>query len=350
MSHRQGIAVVVFGCAILFVALSPAAFAVTCTTQSQMPAADRSQLQQAVLALAGHVQSGDAAAVKAQTIASVAAQFDGIANSISEAQGAIQHATLTVDDLYSLDATDLKAPQDVEFFCSLPSSSLTVEVSIPNLPPGKYALAIVHATGVKNPEALSMVIENDPAGSSAWKLAGFFVRPMTMGGHDGVWYWRQARDYAAKKQTWDAYFYYQTALFLLDPVDFLSSPNLEKLQREAEQSRPDGLPGTNPMSLTVEGQAVKITNLHTAELSDQLELVIEYQATTAQDPVAARAQVTAIMRAMLSQHPELRSAFHGLWVYANTSNNQHSFALELPMDQIQNSSTSSAAPEQPTTR
>jgi hypothetical protein len=347
MVRRRGIDVAGIVAAILFPAYSAPAFAVTCTTQSQMAAADRTQLQQAAMALASHVQAGDTAAVKEQTIAAVASQFDSIAGTIAGIAPAVQHATLTADEIYGLDATDLKTAQDAEFFCALPASTLTVEISIPNLPPGKYALAVIHATGVKNPQALTMVLANDPAGGSSWKLAGFFVKPMTMGGHDGVWFWRQARDYAAKKQLWDAYFYFQTAQFLLDPVDFLSSPNLEKLQREAEQARPDGLPGTEPMHLSAGGQTLNVTNLHTGELSDQLELVVEYQATPDQDPVAARAQVTAVMRALLAQHPELRGAFHGLWVYANTANKQHPFALELPMDQIETSS-SPAQPGEPT--
>jgi hypothetical protein len=331
--------------AVLLLTLAAPAFGVTCTTQSQMSANDRASLEMSVKALAGQVQQGDAAGVKQMTIPSVASSFGGIASSIAAVAPLVQHATLTVDSMYLLDATDLKAAQDAEFFCSLPASTLTVEISIPNLPAGKYALAIVHATGVKNPQAMSMVLE---AEATPWQLAGFFTRPMTMGGHDGVWYWRQARDYAAKKQMWDAYFYYQTAQFLLDPVDFLSSPNLEKLQREAEQTRPDGLPGADPMHLNAGGQTLNVTNLHTGELSDQLELVVEYQAAAIQDPVAARAQVTEVMRALLAQHPELRSAFHGLWVYAETTNHDHPFALELPMDQIQ-SSSSPAATGQPTT-
>jgi hypothetical protein len=339
MKRRPGVGSARVAGSIILLALAGPAFGVTCTTQSQMSAADRSALEQAAMNLAARVQAGDTAAVKTQTIAAVAAQFDGIATSISGIQQAVQHATLTADQIYVLNATDQKSAQDAEFFCSLPASTLTVEISIPNLPPGKYALAVMHATGVKNPQALSMVLENDPAGSTGWKLAGFFVRPMTMGGRDGVWYWRQARDFATKKQLWDAYFYYQTAQYLLDPVDFLSSPNLEKLQREAEQSRPDGLPGANPMQLSANGQTLTVTNLHTGELSDQLELVVEYQASANQDPVAARAQVTAVMRALLQLHPELRSAFHGLWVYANSANHQHPFALELPMDQIQNNSS-----------
>lgn len=328
---------------ILPLMMAVPAFGVSCVTQSQMNAQDRSTLRQAAVAIAGNVEAGNAGAVKEQTIASVAAQFEGIAGSVQGVSASIQHATLTVDQLYALDATELKGAQDVQFFCGLPESSLTVEIDIPNLPPGKYALAVVHATGVKNPQALSMVLQNEPPGSSTWKLAGFFVRPMTMGGEDGVWFWKRAREYEQKKETWNAYFYYQTAEFLLDPVDFMVSPNLQKLRREAEQVRPAGLPGAEPMRLTEGGQTFNLTNLHTGELSDQLDLVVTYQATANQDPVAARSQVTAVMRALLQAHPELEGAFHGLWVYASTPGNQHPFALELPMKEIENSVPRSGA-------
>jgi hypothetical protein len=322
---------------VLPVSMALPAFGVSCMTQSQLPGAQRTILAQSAQMIAGNVEGGNAAAVRAQTIASVAAQFDGIANSIQAINASIQRATLTVDDIYLLDATDIKAPQETQFFCGLPGSALTVEVTIPGLPPGKYALAILHATGVKQPQQISLVLQNDPAGSPDWKLAGFFTRPMMMGGHDGLWFWRQAREYAAKKQLWDAYFYYQTAQYLLEPVDFISSPNLQKLQREAESARPGNLPGADPLRVSNGTQTFDITNLHTGELSDQLDLVITYNATPNQDMVAARAQVTAVMRALLQQHPELQSAFHGLWVYAATPGNQNPFALELPMDQIQTS-------------
>jgi hypothetical protein len=323
--------------ALLPLSLALPAFGVSCMTQSQMASAQRTILMQSAQMLGANVQSGNAAAVRAETISSVATQFDGIAGSIQAVDTSIQHAALTVDALYILDATDLKAPAETQFFCGVVGSPLTVEITIPGLPPGKYALAILHATGVKQPQQLSLVLQNDPTGSPDWKLAGFFTRPMTMGGHDGIWFWRQAREYAAKKQLWDAWFYYQTAQYLLNPVDFLSSPNLQKLQREAEQARPDNLPGSDPLHLSAGAQSFDIVSLHTGELSAQLDLVITYNATPNQDMVAARAQVTAVMRALLQQHPELQSAFHGLWVYAATPGNQSPFALELPMDQIRNS-------------
>lgn len=324
---------------IMFLAVALPAFGVNCTTQSQMTAEQRNSLQLAATALAGNVQSGNAGAVKTQTIPSVAAQFDGIANSIGNVSPLVKGATLTVDDLYLLDATDLKTAGEADFFCGLPASSLTVSISLPDLPPGRYAFAVARATGVRNPQTLALVLENDPTGGATWKLAGLTTRPMTMGGHDGVWFWEQARGYVDKKDQWDAYFYYQTAEFLLDPADFLTSPNLQKLEREAEKVRPDGLPGAEPMAISGSGQTFKVTNLHTGELSEGLDLVVTYDGTANQDPVAARAQVTAVMRALLAAHPEMKSAFHGLWVYATTPDNQHPFALELPMDQIESSGT-----------
>lgn len=322
---------------ILPLVLTAPAFGVTCMTQSQMSQAQRGVVEQAARALAASVQAGNTNAVREQTISAVAAQFGGIAGTIQTINPSIQQATITVDGLYLLNAADLKGTDEAQFFCGIPGSSLTVEVTIPGLPPGQFALAIVHATGVKQPQQMSMLLQNDPAGSASWKLAGFFTRPMTMGGHDGLWFWRQARDYAAKKQVWDAWFYYETAQYLLNPVDFISSPNLEKLQREAEKVRPGGLPDADPLRLNSNGQSFNVTSVHTGELSGQLDLVVNYQATPNQNPVAARAQVTAVMRALLQAHPELRAAFHGLWVYADTPGNQSPFALELPMDQIESS-------------
>jgi hypothetical protein len=315
------------------------AWGVSCMTQSQMTSGQRTVLEESARMLAQNVQGGNAAAVRAQTIATVAAQFDGIASSIQAVNAAVQGATLTVDDLYLLDAADLKTAEETQFFCGVAGSALTVEVTIPALPPGKYALAIVHATGVKQPQQISLVLQNDPAGSADWKLAGFFVKPMMMGGHDGIWFWRQARDYAARQQLWPAWFYYQAALTLETPVDFISSPNLQKLHRETEQARPESLPGQDPMKLVAGAQTFDITNVHVGEFSDQLDLIVTYSAAPGLSPVQAREQVTAVMRALVAQHPGLETAFHGLWVYAATPGNQNPFALELPMDQIVKTAT-----------
>lgn len=326
-------------CRLLFLIVAllsgEVAHAVSCTTQSQMTEAQRSVYVQAIHSLSSNVQSGNVAAVKAATIGSVAAHFDGIAGTIQSISPQLQGATITIEAIYSLKATDLHAPADAQFFCSVPGSQMLITISIPQLPPGDYALAITRATGAKQPQQLSMILANDPAGSAQWKLAGFFARPLTFVAHDGVWYWTQARQYAAKKQDWNAYFYYQTAAYLLSPVDFLSSPNLEKLQKEMNATRPEGLPeGAEPMKLVGNGQTFNITNIHTDGSLGGLDLVASYTTDSVSDPVAARSRNIEVMKALLGQHPELREAFHGLWVYANAPN-QQPYAIELPMNQIQ---------------
>ena len=84
-------------------------FAVSCTTQAQMAEADRASLVQAGKTLASAVQSGNAAAVQALTIPKVKAQFDGIASTIEQTAPLLTGATITIDALYGLDASDLKS-------------------------------------------------------------------------------------------------------------------------------------------------------------------------------------------------------------------------------------------------
>jgi hypothetical protein len=307
------------------------AHAVSCQTESQMTNAQRAEFVRALRALEAPIEAGNADAVKTMTIGAVAAQFEGIAQSIQTLSPMIQGATFTVNSMYVLNAEDLKeAAEETQFFCSVPGSSLVVTVTIPQLPPGMYLMAMLHATGVERPQQISMILQKD---GESWKLAGFFVRAMSLGGKEGVWYWAQAREYAKKRQDWNSYFYYQTAAFLLTPVDFLSSPNLEKLQKEAQTVRPPELPGAEPWKLAANGKTFEVTSLRTDGFSGALDLVVNYRTKDVMDPVATRTEILELMKALLAAHPELRQAFHGLWVYANAEK-QRPYAIELPMEQI----------------
>jgi len=208
-------------------------------------------------------------------------------------------------------------------------------LTIPRIPPGKYAVTVLHGTGVDSPQSVTFILAKEGAAGGPWKLAGAFIHPLTSAGHDGVWYWSQARVFAQKKQNWNSYFYYQTAAALLTPVYFFSSPNLDKLLKEQGAIAPGGLPGSNqPMLLSGGGQNFEIQDMHTDSSLGGLDLVIEYKAGDTSDPVASRTRNVDLMKAMLTQHPELREGFHGLWAYAKAPNEQP-FANELPMGQIQ---------------
>ncbi len=315
----------------LLCCFATAARAVSCTTESQMTNAQRAEYVRALRALEAPVQAGNADAVKALTIPAVAASFDGIAQSIQNLAPLIAGAAFTVNSMYVLNASDLKQAQDeTQFFCSIPNSTLVVTISIPQLPAGVYLLALLHATGVEHPQQVSMILQQN---ADTWKLAGFFVRPMSLAGKEGTLYWSRARDYAQKKQDWNAWFYYQTAAFLLTPVDFLTSPNLEKLRKEAQAVRPPELPGADPMKFSANGKTFEFTSLRTDAFSGDLDLVASYRSSLVSNPVAARTEILDLMKAFLAAHPELRQAFHGLWFYA-TAENQPPYAIEQTMSQI----------------
>jgi hypothetical protein len=312
----------------------------SCVTQSQMTAAQRDQVTSAARMLVSDTQNGDLQGLRSDTLPSVAADFTGIANSAQALKPLIAQAGITVDAVYSFDAAQpaagAQAAQGSQFFCSPTGSTLTVVLNFSNLPPGKYALAIVHATGVPKPQQVSLILAQTPTGQ--WKLAGFFSKPLMLAGQNGVWYWSRAREFAQKKQDWAAYFYYQIASFLVEPADFLSSPNVEKLRREAGQVHPENLPGDQPATVMVNGLPFAIAHVDTSADLGPLDFVIHYNANPQEaaqlsDPVSARKQVVALMSTLLSTHPGLREAFHGMWVYAD-SGNATLFALELPMDQI----------------
>lgn len=328
----------------------PNANAVSCKTGSQMTAAERDALSSTARSLAGDVQSGDTQALRNNTLPAVAADFGGIATSANNLKPLMQQATITIEELYLLDASDQSAgAARTDFYCG----TRIVTIDIPNLPPGKYALAILHATGVPQPQQLSLILSENA--ENRWMLAGFFSNRMIEAGHDGLWYWEQAREYAQKKMNWNAWFYYQTAAALLQPAPFLSSPNFEKLQQEADRARPANLPGaTRPVMLDVQGSQVELTTINITEAFGGFDLEVHYIPSTAQlaqlhDPVAARKQAIAIMTALLVQHPELRSGFRGVWVRAD-QNGGSIYALDLPMAQIASTTPTPAATSNPATR
>jgi hypothetical protein len=304
--------------------------AVSCTTQAQMTEAERAALMQSAHNLATAVQSGNASAVQALTIAKIKAQFDPIANTIEQTSPLLAGATITIDALYGLDASDLKtAAEDTVFYCGVANSPLHVDVTIPQLPQAQYALVLVHATGVKQPQQMAFLLQKN----GDWQLAGLFVKPLLLAGHDSVWYWTKARAFNQKNQKWNAYFYYTTAAYLASPADFMTSANLDKLNQEAQGAKPDGLPGAQPMVITSGNNTFPVSEMHTDGSLGGLDLVLRYSTAETSDPVAARARNLELMKATLEAHPELREGFHGLWVFAEAPS-QRPYGNELAMSEI----------------
>jgi hypothetical protein len=314
-------------------ALALPAFGVSCKTQGTMTESERAPIVQAARQIALDVQAGRTANLKAATVPAVAASFNSIAQSAAALAPLMTGAAITVNAVYKLDASDAKPGDDQEqFFCDAGDNSSHVTFSIQHLPPGQFAFALVHATGVAKPQQIALLLQSLNAGSP-WQLAGFFPKPLSVAGHEGLWYWEQARRYAQKKQMWNAWFYYSTAAYLLQPAGFFSSTNFDKLADEQQAARPSDLPGTTPLTVNADGTAYKMTSFRTDDALGGLDLVAHYDSTSS-DPVADRAHTIAVMRGLLTLHPELREGFHGLWVFADAGPGGQAFSLEQPMTEL----------------
>ena len=308
--------------------------AVSCTPQAEMTPADWQAVSTASSTLASQIASQQFDTLQANLLPAVIPDWDSIRGVAQSAATELKGGTAHLRNAYLLDASDLKGPNDAQFFCTNTDGSLTITLNLHALPPGKYALVINDFQGAPLAGQLAMILGFD----TQWKLGGLFVREGALDGHDGVWYWTRAREQAKKPTGWDAWFSYDTARWLLLPVDFLSSPNLEKLN--AEQMRLKNSPiDAMPMSVkAAEGtnsaaKSWRVTSLHLDTTLHTPDLALTYESTGLTDPQAARAEAIAVMSGLLILHPELRTSFHGLWAYAE-KDGKRSYAIEAAMHDI----------------
>jgi hypothetical protein len=357
-----GLLVVLFPDGALF-SVGHAALAETCTTQSEMQPADRDHIAGAALLLGVKIQANDIAGLRPLVSPEYDKDPGPMTSLVAGIAPKLKDASLVLEQMYLLDASTLKPgvdgkPSDAEFFCTLNRSPAAADFLIPGLPSGRYAFVIMHATGTKAPWSLSFLLRQE----HGWLMAGLYPKPLTAAGHDGVWYWTQARVLATQRQRWNAYLYYREAQTLLQPVNFVSSTNLEQLRKEAEAATPPALssgvsPATPLVVKAADGAEYRFTDLALDDSlgGDQLDVAVHLEQeespeaaspsqTTADTappkkkaaapvPLSPKARSSNAVAALLAAYPELRSRFHGVWVFADVPG-LSPVATEQPMAQI----------------
>ncbi len=309
--------------------LAPAASqAATCTAQAELSAGDRAALSAVGGKLAQAVVEQDEFTLQASLLPAETKEWTGIQGAIEQAAPIVKGGRAQLRNLYLLDAASQTATTDTQFFCSNAAGSLTVTITMHALPPGRYAVVLADAMGAPLAGQLGIILAWD---GSAWRLAGLSVHQGIFDGHDGVWYWSRARG-LAKVDPWSAWYSYDAARYLLLPLDFISSPNLDKLQQEQGQILNSPL-SAFPYSLTAGDRTWKVDAVLLDPSLHQADLAIVYESTGVTDPAAQRTEATAVFSAFLKAQPGIRSNFHGLWAYA-VKDGKRSPVMELPMGQI----------------
>ena len=306
--------------------------AVTCTTQAALQPQDRNALAAAGLRLTTAILLQDDATLQAHLLPAISSQWEGIRSEVELGAPLVKGGQAQLQSIYLLDASAQTETTDDQFFCSNASGSITVTISMHALPPGKYAVILAQAAGAPLGGQIGLIVVWDPTATpAAWKLGGVSVRQGTVDGHDGIWYWTRARAEAATGQPWSAWYSYDIARYLLLPVDFLSSPNLEKLGRE--QSEIKNPPGGFPISVSDGPRTWKIEGVRIDTTLREADLSVTYESLGISDPAAVRTEATAVLSAMVKAHPELKENFHGMWAVAS-KDGKLTPVMELPMGQI----------------
>jgi hypothetical protein len=259
----------------------------------------------------GMASRNDAPSLKQSSIPSLASDFGGVENLIKERQPDFAGAQATLKNAFFLDNEQGTPNTREEFYCGVfGKNGQTANSSafyLDNLPPAKYAVILMDATSPKGRVMFSEVLQHM---GTDWKLGGLYIKSAQIAGHDSDWFLNQARQYKAKGQTHNAWFYYQQARSLISPLPFMSTLATDKLYDESQSLQPADLPaGGKTVDLAVAGSTFKVTAVFPQDVGNDLDLIIRYQSTNVSNANLAYQDNLNVIKALVTKCPEVRDAF-----------------------------------------
>jgi hypothetical protein len=311
----RGSQVLAFWTAIcLMLLLSWNAYGQSCQTASEIDAANKTAIQATAQRYFDMASKGDAASLRQNAIPSLASDFAGIEGTIKENQANLSGAQATIKSFFLLDASGPAPIPNAVFYCGVfgktGQTANSAEFFLNNLPPAKYAVAVLDVSSSAGRTMLSEILQQ--AGTD-WKLAGLYIKPAQVAGHDSNWFLARAREYKTKGQMHNAWFYYEEALSLISPVSFMSTLATDKLADEAQTVQPTDVPVAGKTADLATGAVTyKLTEMFRQPVGNDLDLVVKYQSANVSDTNRAYQDNVAVMTAVLQKWPELREAFAGI--------------------------------------
>ncbi len=302
--------------AFVVLAASLPAWSQTCLSREEMPEQVKTAIESAAQQVFEQSSRGDVTSLKANSVPSLQSSFNGIAAAVNDNKAVLAGARTQLRSAFLLD-TGGTPSADGRFYCGVFGAggltSNSAEFDFPGLSSGKYAVAIQDFIGNKGPYALSTIFQD----MSGWKLAGFYIRPETALGHDGLWYLQQARAYKTKSQNHNAWFYYTTSWELLAPMTSMDTKLLSKIIQESNSIQPKDVPvGDKPVSFSANGKTYSMIDMSIFRTDTTFDLSIRYSAPNTADFNATQADARTLGNAFVAQYPELKEAFNRIQVHA----------------------------------
>jgi len=279
-----------------------------CSTREEMGAALRSSIENTAQHLTSVAVQGDVFNLRQTSTASLANDFGSIEAILGEHKANLAGASASIRNAFLLDAKGTQPLERAKFLCGIINSPDYTEFNITNLPPGRYAIVIEDLTSPKMPFLLTQILKDE----GGWKLAGFYLKAGMLAGHDAQWFLQKARDFKARGQTHNAWFYYLAAWNMTSPVSFMSTRPGDKFLDEMAQVRPEDLPFNGPVDLPAAGKIFKVTYVDLVPLGNDLYLLVKYQSSDVSNTQQAYSDNLNVIKAVTTKYPEYREAFTGV--------------------------------------
>ena len=307
----------------------------TCLAAADMEASLRNVIEAAARRYFDLSQKDEVATLRLSSIPELASNFNGVENVIKENQAQFKGATAVIRPPFLLTVEGSEPLARGEFLCGVfGKSGQTAESAVfilNNLPPGKYAVAILDVSGGSEPRAVTVVLQQI---GTEWKLAGYYARPTEAAGHDGAWFAQRARDYKAKSQNHNSWLYYREAIALSAPVDFMSTLTTDRLYDEAAAVQPSDMPsGGNRVDLNVVGKNYPWAEVFPLAVGNDIDVVVRYSAADISNTQKTFQENLLVIKAVVTKFPELRDAFGGVVARA-VDPSGHDYGTMLPMKEI----------------
>jgi hypothetical protein len=320
---------------LLFSFVPSGLFSQTCQTANDMDPAFKTGITVAAQRYFDFAVRGDTVSLRQSSIPSLASDFTGIDQTIKDHQQALAGAQPTMKGMFLLNADNATPNQRQEFYCGVfgknGQTANSAAFYLESLPPGKYAVVLFDANSAHGRTMFSEILQqlgND------WKLGGLYLKSATIAGHDSDWFLTQARQYKAKGQVHDAWFYYLEARNLISPLSFMSTLATDKLYDESASLQPADLPGAGKsITLSAGTSTYKLTATFPEAVGNDLDLIVRYESANVGNTNLAYQENVNVMKALVEKIPEVREAFAAVVARA-VDTSGHDYGTLLAMKDI----------------
>jgi len=270
---------------------------------------------------------GDIAALRANVAPAAESSLTAIGAAIQQHRAELK-GTASVKRVYLLTQPPGAAGERGEFFCGVfganGHTSDSASFRIPSLAPGRYAIVFQQIANAESSLSLALVLQESGGsgntGTANWKIAGYYLKPSSVSGHDGEWFGTQAKDAKKKGNNYLAWLYDYMAWELQAPVNFMSTLALDRLTADVQTLSAPDLPANSPVTVSAAGKTYKLTQVFPVVDDGKLDLVVKYEVPDLANTAAVTKVNVELIRAVVAAHPELRDAFQAVVVRAVAPN------------------------------